>query len=141
MSLKAAAIEAGIGYRTAARWVHDGLIQPIGYRGKRGVEIPCGEKEKREFKNIKNLRAAGIPLKVLRKVAPRLRKTESNPFLGGTLVVVGNLAAEPLIIKAKSTHEVLKILNENRGQIAIVVPLEERPETAEHATDKGDVKP
>lgn len=121
MDLKTALEECpipGLTYRTAARWIAQGLVVAEG-GGLQGNELSIGEKQLHELRTLTALRQV-LSLQALKKAAATLRAMGFNPFSSGQFAVVegGEL------VRLVDEDEAVALIRQP-GQICAVVRLSE----------------
>ncbi len=106
----------GLTYRTAARWIAQGLVVAEG-GGLQGNELSIGEKQLHELRTLTALRQV-LSLQALKKAAATLRAMGFNPFSTGQFAVVegGEL------VRVVSENEAIALIRQP-GQICAVVRL------------------
>src|SRR5438552_1917758 len=87
-SLKALAARHHVPYRTLARWVEDGVIEPAHRSGRPGVDIVLSDKNVVELENLIRLRKGGLSLQRARALIEDLAAQGYNPLSQGAFVVV-----------------------------------------------------
>ncbi len=121
MRLRDAAEKAGIPYRTAARWVSQGVVIADG-GGASGRPYKIGPKHVRELSILAELRSA-LSLQQLREAARFLRKLGHNPFSKGRFAVVGGPAGKRELVKITDEGQAIKLLRQP-GQ-TLLIPLQD----------------
>jgi len=106
----------GLTYRTAARWIAQGLVVAEG-GGSQGVGFDIGPKQLHELQTLTALRQV-LSLQALRKAAKTLRAMGFNPFSTGRFAVVegGEL------VRLVSEEEAVALIRQP-GQVCAVVRL------------------
>jgi len=108
---------AGVPYRTLMRWVEQGLIRPAVYGG-RGQKTLFSKKDFREVAILARLRGF-FSLQQLRQALEYLRSLGHNPLSKGDFLVVRDVRGERLLLKLCDKGEVIKVLEENPGQLRL----------------------
>lgn len=108
----------GLTYRTAARWVSQGLVVAEG-GGLQGHELDIGPKQLHELRTLAALRQV-LSLQALKKAASVLRAMGYNPFSTGHFAVVegGEL------VRLVNEEEAVALIRQP-GQVCAVVRLSE----------------
>jgi DNA-binding transcriptional MerR regulator len=75
-------------YRTLARWIQDGIIEPEMRAGRPGVDIVLSDKNVVELENLIRLRKGGLSLQRARALMEDLAAQGYNPLSRGRFVVV-----------------------------------------------------
>ena len=122
MDLRLAADQAGISYRTAARWVESEIVRPVGYVGVQGAPIPITKKEARELRILAKLRGV-LSLQALKQAAVYLRARGDNPFSEGRFAALRGPGRKRRLIKCCADGQVIDLLDRDQGQPLLLVPL------------------
>lgn len=119
MDAAQAAQETGIPYTTLCRWIRQGMVQPEGYVGRQGRQIPLGPKELRELRILARLRET-FSFQELRAAADFLRRRGDNPYSSGSFAIVRGAPGRRRLLKVCSGGEVLEIIGRERGQLQLI---------------------
>ena len=122
MDLRLACSLAGISYRTGARWIESGIVQPQGYLGIQGSPVPITRKEARELRILAKLRGV-LSLQALKQAAVYLRARGDNPYSDGRFAALKGPGRKRRLIKCCRDGQVIDLLDEHQGQPLLLVPL------------------
>lgn len=121
-TLRQAAIEIGIPYRSALRFVRDyKLIRPAGYKARRYERVPeWTPAHMRELHAIVSLRERGLSMQTVRDVLRFLRKIGHNPVSSGRFLVILKPDGTPgNLVKLCDDASALQLMGDGRGQLLL----------------------
>lgn len=106
-------------YRTLARWIQEGIVEPEFRTGRPGVDIVLSEKNVVELENLIRLRKGGLSLQRARALMEDLAAQGYNPLSQGRFVVVDRRRGRVVRIgiDGKKAREVT---GPHRGQYVMV---------------------
>jgi len=113
------AVQIGVPYQTAARWIQQGLIKPPRYRKQQGAPVRLTAKDVRELHILARLRGL-LSLQELRKAMRYLRnELKEKPLSKDRFFVLGGPPKGRQVIKICDTSEAIGIIGKNQGQLMI----------------------
>ena len=124
-SLKALAARHRVPYRTLARWVEEGIVEPEHRAGRPGVDIVLSDKNIVELENLIRLRKGGLSLQRARALIEDLAAQGYNPFSQGAFVVVDRKRGRVVRIGA-DRRKAREVAGPHKGQYLMIELLVDR---------------
>ena len=128
VSLKALAVRHRVPYRTLARWVEEGIIEPDHRAGTPGVDIVLSDKNVVELENLIRLRKGGLSLQRSRALIEDLAAQGYNPLSRGAFVVVDRKRGRVVRIGA-DRRKAREVAGPHKGQYVMIELLAGAPHT------------
>lgn len=118
-SLKELASRYRVPYRTLARWVADGIVEPERRAGKPGVDVALSDKNVVELENVIRLRNGGLSLQRARALMEDLAAQGLNPLSRGKFVVVDRKNGRVVRI-SQDQRQAREVAGPHRGQYLMI---------------------
>jgi len=125
ISLKTLSTRHRVPYRTLARWVEEGIIEPEHRAGRPGVDIVLSNKNVVELENLIRLRKGGLSLQRARALIEDLAAQGYNPLSQGAFVVVDRRHGRVVRIGA-DRRKAREVAGPHKGQYVMIELLADR---------------
>ncbi len=125
-TLKALAAKHRVPYRTLARWVEEGIIEPEHRAGRPGVDIVLSTKNVVEFENLIRLRSGGLSLQRARAVIEDLAAQGYNPLSQGAFVVIDRSKRGRVVRIGADRRKSREVAGLHKGQCVMIELLADR---------------
>ena len=119
VSLKALATRHRVPYRTLARWVEEGIVEPEHRAGRPGVDVVLSNKNVVELENLIRLRNGGLSLQRARALIEDLAAQGYNPLSRGAFVVVDRRHGRVVRIGA-NRRTAREVAGPHKGQYVMI---------------------
>lgn len=128
-SLKELAGRHRLPYRTLARWVQMGIIEPQHRAGRQGVDVVLSPKNVWELENLVRLRKGGLSLQRARALMEDLRAAGYNPLSRGIFIVIQKHRGRVVRI-SQEKKDAQEVAGPHKGQYVLVELVREELEGA-----------
>jgi len=119
VSLTALATRHRVPYRTLARWVEEGIVEPEHRAGRPGVDVVLSNKNVVELENLIRLRNGGLSLQPARALIEDLAAQGYNPLSRGAFVVVDRRHGRVVRIGA-NRRTAREVAGPHKGQYVMI---------------------
>jgi DNA-binding transcriptional MerR regulator len=124
-TLTALAAQHHVPYRTLARWIEDGIIEPEHRAGRPGVDIVLSDKNVVELENLIRLRKGGLSLQRARALMEDLAAQGYNPLSQGAFIVVDRKRGRVVRIGV-DRRTAREVAGPHKGQYVMIELLSDR---------------
>src|SRR5438477_8671169 len=118
-TLTALAAKNRVPYRTLARWIEDGIIEPEHRAGRPGVDVVLSNKNVVELENLIRLRKGGLSLQRARALMEDLAAQGLNPLSRGAFVVIDRKRARVVRI-SEDRQQAWEVAGPHKGQYMMI---------------------